>query len=86
MIGTEEKAGRVYSIGEAAVAIGVSYFKLNRLIGLGRVVQPLRTQAGTRRFYSADQVEEIRQQIDALSASVPARNKASTGDPGVESE
>lgn len=58
----------VFSIGEAALEAKVSYFKLNRLIGMNKVVQPLRTQSGTRRFYTQKQIKQLKEQISALSA------------------
>jgi len=56
----------VFTIGEAALEARVSYFRLDRLISLNKVVQPLRTQSGTRRFYTQEQIRELKQQISAL--------------------
>ena len=54
---------RIFSVGEAANEIGISYFNLRYYIRCGKVPPPHITANGARRYYREREVEEIRLQL-----------------------
>ena len=65
----------IFTTGEAATELGIHYFQLDRFIRNGKIISPMRSHGGARRFYTADMIEVVKHQVDALSAGRPVRGK-----------
>lgn len=53
----------VITIGEAARILGIQHYTLKYAIETGKVKQPRKTVMGARRFYTREDLEEVRQTL-----------------------
>ncbi len=63
----------IITVGEAARLLGIQRHRLNYAIETGKVPQPRQTIMGARRFYTREDVEEIRRLLEKRGRESPER-------------
>ena len=63
----------IITVGEASRLLCIPRYKLSYAIETGKVPQPRKTIMGARRFYTREDVEEIRRLLEKRVAGSPER-------------
>ena len=63
----------VITVGEAARLLNIQHYQLKYAIETGKVPQPRQTIMGARRFYTREDVEEIRRVLEKRGRESPER-------------
>ncbi len=63
----------VYTVGETARELGLEIHQLRYLWESGKIPCPGRTVSGARRFYTGEDVEEIRRLLEKRGRESPER-------------